>query len=339
MRFQKKSLFNSLMLISTILILVLLAAGCGQNANQEASTTEQQSQEVQSAEAPKEEPKVEVRKVKHAMGETEITGTPEKVVILTNEGTEALLALGVTPVGAVNSGVGETWYPHILDKMQGVTELGDETQPNIELIASLKPDLIIGNKVRHEEIYAQLSAIAPTVYSEDLAGQWKNNFVLYAEALNKQEEGKKLMAEYDQHVEEAKAQLGDKLSTEVSVVRFLPKAVRLYMKDTFSGTILKDLGFARPASQDKDEFMEVITKEQMAKMDGDIMFYFNADYDESKGGTKMQEEWMADPLYQNLNVAKNNKAFKVDEVIWNLSGGIISANLLIDQILEFSKEM
>lgn len=44
--------------------------------------------------------------VEHAMGTTEIKGTPKRIVVLTNEGTEALLALGIQPVGAVQSWVG-----------------------------------------------------------------------------------------------------------------------------------------------------------------------------------------------------------------------------------------
>ncbi|WP_025028640.1 ABC transporter substrate-binding protein [Caldalkalibacillus mannanilyticus] len=336
MQVNNKSFLRSFLFIA-MLALVLVAAGCASNTNQETPANSEEP-------APTEEAQQEATEdaeytVTHAMGETTIKGTPQRVVILTNEGTEALLELGVTPVGAVNSGVGDTWYPHILDKMSGVAELGDERQPNMELIASLEPDLIIGNKVRQEEIYTQLSNIAPTVFSEDLAGQWKENFTLYAEALNKQEEGKQALERYQQHVDHAKSELGDKLSTKVSVVRFLPTNVRIYLKDTFSGTVLSDLGFARPESQDIDEFIAVITKEQMADMDGDIMFFFNADYDEEKGGTKMQEEWMNDPLYQNLQVAKNKKAFQVDEVIWNLSGGIISATKLVDELLSYAKEM
>ena len=53
----------------------------------------------------------EARTVKHAMGETVLTGTPERVVVLTQEGTEAVLELGITPVGAVNSGLGDSWFP------------------------------------------------------------------------------------------------------------------------------------------------------------------------------------------------------------------------------------
>ena len=313
----------------SILLLAITLVGCSASNTNTETTNSQPAQKEKVEDSP--------RIIKHAMGETPITGTPKNVVVLTNESTEAVLALGVKPVGAVNSSVGDTWYPHIVDQMQGVTELGEETMPNLETIASLKPDLIIGNKIRHEEIYEQLSSIAPTVFSEDLAGQWKVNFNLYAEALNKEAEGKEAMAKYDAHVSEVQKELADKLSLEISIVRFLPTTVRIYQKDTFAGTVLQDLGFARPASQDKDNFMEVITEEQMDAMDGDVMFYFNADYDEEKGGTKMQEEWMAHPLFAKLNVAEQNSTYRVDEVIWNLSGGILSANLLLDDIVKFLK--
>ncbi|QOS97355.1 iron-siderophore ABC transporter substrate-binding protein [Brevibacterium sp. JNUCC-42] len=313
------------------MVFSLFISGCGGPTNSAApenATTE-----------PTATPAGDTYTIEHAMGKTEIKGTPQRVVILTNEGTEALLELGVKPAGAVKSGVGDGWYPHIKSEMDGVTELGDESQPNIELIASLKPDLIIGNKGRHEKIYDQLKSIAPTVFSTDLAGQWKENFSLYAKALNKEEEGKKAMAAYDKHVEELKTKLGDKAKVKVSIVRFLPNAVRIYQKETFAGVMLKDLGVARPASQDKDAFMEVVTKERINDLDGDIMFFFNADYDEKKGGTKNQQEWMNDPLFKNLNVAKKNTAFQVNEIIWNTSGGIKAANKMLDEFATFIEKL
>lgn len=309
------------------------AAGSSQAPNAGSATPDSSSAGGTAASAE------QSRTIQHAMGETVIKGTPKRVVILTQEGTEALLELGVKPVGAVMSGLGNGWFPHIAKEMQGVTELGDEAQPNVELIVSLKPDLIIGNKVRHEKIYNQLKDIAPTVFATTLSGRWKNNFALYAETLGKQQEGELAMAKYDERVKQAKQKLGDKVAKKVSLVRFLPTAVRIYQKDTFAGIILSDIGFARPAAQDKDNFMEVITKERIADMDGDMMFYFNADYDETKGGTKNQEEWMKDPLYQNLNVAKKQMAFQVDEVIWNLSGGIRSATMLVDELVKHAEKL
>ncbi|MEJ8548067.1 ABC transporter substrate-binding protein [Brevibacillus borstelensis] len=334
--FLRKQRYSALIL-TVILSLMLIVTGCGsQNtaSTPAPSGSNQATPSEQPASAPSTDANHDVRKVKHAMGEAEIKGTPQRVVILTGEGTEALLALGVKPVGAVQSVLGNPWTDHIKDKMEGVVELGEESQPNIELIVSLKPDLIIGNKTRHEKVFSQLTGIAPTVFSEDLVGNWKINFALYAEAVNKKAEGEKLLADFDKRVEEAKVKLGDKTKTKVSLVRFLPGKVRLYMKDTFAGVLFNQLGFARPAAQDQDKFMEVISKERMEDMDGDVLFYWVSDYDAEKAAAKFKDEWMKDPLYQNLNVAKNNKAFQVNEVIWNTGGGILSANLLLDEIVK-----
>lgn len=275
------------------------------------------------------------RVIKHAMGEETLTGTPERVVILTNEGTEALLTLGVKPVGAVMSWDGDPWYDHIKDDMQDVTVVGDELQPNIELIASLKPDLIIGNKVRQEKIYEQLKQIAPTVFSEDLAGDWKINFKLYSEALNKKAEGEQAMQAFDERVAEVKSKLGSIADTKVSIVRFSASQVRIYQKQSFSGVLFDQLGFARPASQDKDNFMEVMSKETIPSMDGDVMFYFVTEAAGKSDASKVVQEWLNDPLFKNLNVSKNNKVVEVNEAIWNTAGGYEAANLLLDEIVKY----
>ncbi|MBW7457353.1 ABC transporter substrate-binding protein [Paenibacillus sepulcri] len=302
-------------------------ANTANTAGSNAAAAAQAAANTPEAEAP--------RVIKHAMGEETLTGTPERVVILTNEGTEALLTVGIKPIGAVQSWIGDPWYDHIKEDMQDVTVVGDELQPNIEMIASLKPDLIIGNKVRQEKIYEQLKQIAPTVFAEDLGGDWKVNFNLYMEAVNKKEEGEKAMADFDKRVEDVKAKLGSKADTKVSLVRFSASQVRIYQKQTFAGVLLSQLGIARPASQDKDAFIEVMSKERIPEMDGDVMFYFVTDSPGTTDGSKVVEEWMKDPLFKNLNVSKNNKVIQVDEAIWNTAGGYKAANLLLDELIEY----
>ena len=39
-----------------------------------------------------------------------------------------------------------------------------------------------------------------------------------------------------------------------------------------------------------------------------------------------------DPLWKNLTAVKNNRAFKVDDVIWNTAGGVKAAMLMLDQL-------
>ncbi|ALQ66373.1 ABC transporter substrate-binding protein [Bacillus thuringiensis] len=315
MKFMQK---KSFIVFVFLLAFSLLLSACGKSNTKEET---------------KEDTKKEMVNVEHAMGKTEVPTNPKRVVILTNEGTEALLELGVKPVGAVKSWTGDPWYPHIKDKMKDVKVVGDEGQVNVETIASLKPDLIIGNKMRHEKVYEQLTAIAPTVFSETLRGEWKDNFKFYAKALNKEKEGQKVLADYDKRMKDLKTKLGDKVNQEISMVRFMPGDVRIYHGDTFSGVILKELGFKRPGDQNKDDFAERnVSKERISAMDGDVLFYFTFDKGNEKKGSELEKEYINDPLFKNLNAVKNDKAYKVDDVIWNTAGGVMAANLLLDDI-------
>jgi iron complex transport system substrate-binding protein len=49
----------------------------------------------------------------------------------------------------------------------------------------------------------------------------------------------------------------------------------------------------------------------------------------------LEKEWTNDPLWKNPNVVKNNKAFKVDDTIWNTSGGVICANKVVDELEKY----
>lgn len=314
-----KATKNLLLLLSLMAVLVLAACG----------STEEKTDEKADEPAKTEDTSYTVE---HAMGTTTLEKTPEKIVILTNEGTEALLAMGVTPVGAVQSWTGNPWYDHIADDMKDVQVVGLESQVNVEAIAALQPDLIIGNKMRQEDIYEQLSAIAPTVFAETLRGNWKINFELYSKAINKEEEGKKVLADYADRIANIQEKFADKLTMEVSMVRFMAGDVRIYHKDSFSGVVLQEIGFARPESQNVDDFAEKgVTKERIPAMDGDILFYFT--YEEGDGkATAVETEWLEDPLFKKLNVAQNGQVHKVSDTVWNTAGGVLAANLMLDDI-------
>ncbi|WP_424511352.1 ABC transporter substrate-binding protein [Scopulibacillus darangshiensis] len=309
---------KKLILFSVIIAVILALAGCGKGTDQSKSESDKNTSDTYD--------------IKHAMGKTKIGNDPKRIVSLTNESTEALLAMGIKPVGAVKSWEGDPWYKHIKDKMKGVKVVGEESQVNLEAIAKLHPDLIIGNKMRQEKIYPQLSKIAPTVFSETLRGDWKENFKLYAKAVGKEDKGKEVLQDYDNHVQTLHDKLGDKLNNKISLVRFMPSDIRIYHKDTFAGIILSQVGFKRPANQDKDDFAaQHLTKEMIPKMGGDYIFYFT--YETGDGNaSKAEKEWTNDPLWKNLSAVKQGHAYQVSDAVWNTSGGVISANMVLDDL-------
>jgi len=271
------------------------------------------------------------REVTHAMGVTEVPDNPQRIVMLTNEGTEALLYLGVVPVGAAQSWGGDPWYDHIAAPLADTVPLGTELAVNLEILAMLEPDLILGTKVRQEAIYPQLSAIAPTIMTETIGGEWQDNLRFYADAIGRSAEGEAAITGFAERTEKLHDALGDAVNEQISMVRFSPNRTRIYYKDTFSGLALNQIGFQRPAAQDRDEFATEVTKERIPEMEGDRIFYFSDDLDGDEASANL-DEWLNDPLWLNLNAVKAGKAQRVSEVIWNNAGGIYAAHLMLDDI-------
>lgn len=321
-------------LIILMFLMTLTFVACSSSAEQELDEKERE------AVVSKDD---EVRIVNHAMGVTEIKGTPKRVVTLYQGATDTALALGVTPVGVVESWVQKPMYTYLSDKLSGVPIIGLETQPNLEEIAKLNPDLIIASKIRHEKIYEQLSQIAPTV-SHETVFKFKETTELLGNALNKEDEANKLLADWNTRVtkfnENVKAELSDTWPIEVSVLNFRTDHARIYVTG-FAGDILKDLGFVRSEIQTKAaEEGKVVVKltstESIPSMDGDMFFTFAADGHNPDADAIQQtvDAWTSHPLWNQLRAVKNDKNYMVDDVAWNMGGGIIAANNMLDQLYE-----
>jgi iron complex transport system substrate-binding protein len=271
------------------------------------------------------------REIIHAMGVTDVPDNPQRIVMLTNEGTEALLYLGVTPVGAVQSWDGDPWYDHIAAPLADTVPLGTELAVNLEILATLEPDLILGTKVRQEDIYPQLSAIAPTVMSETIGGTWQENLQFYADVIGKSAEGKAALEGLAARTTAINDALGEAINETISLVRFSPNRTRIYYKQNFGGLILDQIGFARPPAQDRQEFAEEVTKERIPEMDADRIFYFSNDLNDDESTANLND-WLNDPLWLNLEGVKAGKARRISEIIWNSAGGIYAAHLMLDDI-------
>ncbi|MDN3720158.1 hypothetical protein QW131_15490 [Roseibium salinum] len=111
----------------------------------------------------------------------------------------------------------------------------------------------------------------------------------------------------------------------------MPGQIRIYQLDSFSGVLLKDIGFNRPANQNVEEFAIRTGKESIPDMDGDRIFYFT--YETGNGeGSALEEEVLSDPLWQSLSAVKAGNVHRVSDAIWNTAGGIIAARLMLQDI-------
>jgi iron complex transport system substrate-binding protein len=275
-------------------------------------------------------PGVFPRTIKHARGVTEIPKKPERVVVLDSGELDSVLTLGITPVGMVTTDGASPIPTYLADKVQGVETVGKNTTLNLEAIAKLKPDLILGSQLRVDKQYEQLSAIAPTVFSIRPGFPWKENFRLIGAAVGEEKKAVDALNSYADNAKALSAKFTGAKPT-ISLVRFMPNRLRLYGNKSLIGVILQDAGLPRAGKQGVDELATEISLENISQADGDYIFYSSYGKPENTGETAA----LANPGWQQLSGVQKGKAFRVDDDVWYLGLGPTGANLIVKQLGEY----
>jgi iron complex transport system substrate-binding protein len=272
------------------------------------------------------------RSVTHVMGETCVPIEPQRVITLGVLGH--VLPLGIEPVGAVEWGSEMGQFPDYLQPhTEEIVYLGQGGQPNLERIAQLKPDLILGTEA-DLKIYHHLAQIAPTVLVAGRStGAWKEQLHQVGGILGKTEQVDRVLAEYQQRVEWLQQQLdAEQLSSlVVSFVRVDPSQLQLPQKQLFASTILRDVELSRPPSQNKDGFYETVSFEKLPEIDGDVILVMAGWQDGDRPNPTQQ---LADhPLWLQLNAVQRGQVYVVPDY-W-IAGDSIAAHRVLDDLHQY----
>jgi iron complex transport system substrate-binding protein len=272
------------------------------------------------------------RTITHAMGETVITKAPQRVVVLDTGERDAVIDMGIKPVGIIES---SSTPSYLGDAVKGIPIMGTIAEPNLEVIAAAAPDLIISNKLRHEALYSKLSAIAPTVFGERAGLVWRHNYELYALAVGKEEQAGKTIEKYEARVKAMNAKLPTPRPT-VSVIRVQSDSkLRYYQRANFIGILLADLGFPRPEGQNVDDFgllnMGLETVGQYG--DADLIVLSVIGGSTNAGGKELQES----AVFKSLEGVKKGAVITVDDAVWIGGLGYLAADAVMDDLAKYFK--
>lgn len=309
--------FKKLLLIGVLATLLIVA--CQNNAVRQSPT----------------QSLTDCRTVQHVSGQVCVPKTPQRLVSLDNVTLADALTVGVSSVGVSLYGNN---LPKYLNKNIGNIELvGKSEQPNLEKIYQLNPDIIVGQELYGESIFSQLSQIAPTAVGK-WSGypNWREYFNFVARVLGKEAEAKVVWQNYQQRIEEIKAALGDRLQDmEVSFAYACCGTISIDTENSFSGSIMADIGIRRPQSQTAiDDGLIILSKERISDLDADVLFLSVYNDEESE---QVLANWQQNPLWNQLEVVQNKQVYLVNYDIWR-GGNPIAANLIIDDLYKYLVE-
>ena len=273
--------------------------------------------------------RADCRPVTHAMGTSCVSEAPQRVAVLDSGELDVLLSLGLQPVAATTPNQAGQFPTYLRNQLAPTVDLGVPQEPDMERLAALKPDLILGSKLRHGRYYPILASIAPTVLSEHIGASWAENLHLFSLALNQEKQAKLWLQAFEQRCTRIRQLSRQKQNPTVSVVRSMQSHIRLYLADSFIGNVLERCGLSRPTTQQEAGFaIRLRSPATIHQLDGDIILL--SEYAPERGS--LIRRWQRSGFWTQLQAPIRNQLYRIDDSWWMLGIGPTAALRILDDL-------
>jgi iron complex transport system substrate-binding protein len=211
-------------------------------------------------------------------GHVRVPATPRRIVSIQPSITDSLYDFGLLPVGVYNLGA-EYVSPRYIKRWDRATKIGVNGVINVEKVATLKPDLIIGSNYSWNTKYAsQLKQIAPTVITP--ITNWQAISQATAEAVNRMSDLRTLQKQLLKRsaaIKSTYAAVLSKYKWDILQGGFNTGEFWLYGPGSDTGQIIGRAGvqFASASAAVKGESVKQLSYEHIAVLsDADVIGFY-----------------------------------------------------------------
>jgi iron complex transport system substrate-binding protein len=262
----------------------------------------------------------------HDLGTVDLPETPTRIVALTWSHAEMLLTLGVEPLGVTNISGYVKWQSNNPPLPDTVEEVGFRSSPDLRKLRSLKPDLIVGYRFRHQRIQKQLSAIAPTAIfnqyphgedQDDYPTRMRRVFMQLAKIVDKQALAERILADMDARIDQARQRVDAAQLTGQPVVfgKFVGMGLglRVYSDHSLAGATINHLGLKNrwQAAIEGRDFSHIPLSQLYRLQDASLIYVGDLD----KEGRRMIES----PVWPMLPFVKEGRTYQSPS-LWSFGG-------------------
>lgn len=243
-----------------------------------------------------------------AYGDVTLPARPERVVALTVAAADTLISLGVQPVAvATDPAALASTFPWMVGQIDDVADaslVSPAGEVNLEAVAQTKPDLIVGATYLFADAaeFGQINQIAPTVIANSTAlnVDWDQRLTDTAAAFGLADEAQSIIDGIRADFAEVGSKVPGVDSRTYQFVRVDPDGYGFG-----NGSVLELFGLKPAANQDNTQNGPVLSKENTAQLDADLLGVW-APTDDLRAGLDK------DPLFQALPAVENGTVFYAD---------------------------
>ena len=279
--------------------------------------------------------------IEHRYGKTTVEEEPKRIVVAGLREQDALLALGIVPVGTTE------WYGEHPGAVFPWAEeaLGDAPTPEVleftdglqfERIAGLRPDLIIAvYSGLTKKDYDTLSKIAPTIAQPpgqvDWGSSWQDEILTVGRAVGRPQEAEKLRDEADALLAEAAAEHPE-FQGQTAAVATPYQGIWVYGPQDARSRLLTDLGFTFPEELEDvggDDFGGQLSGEKLDLLDvGALVWFANPGPAEKVRDNKVYRRLEVRTEGRDVFLPENGELYEATSFI-----SVLSIPLLVDELV------
>lgn len=265
-----------------------------------------------------------------------LTGKPQRVVLLYFGHIDSLLTLDTVPVGTADAALAMNCFGTLAQYAGQVeiVDVGSATEPSMEKILELDPDLILGTAI-HKDAYEELAKIAPTLLFN--SADWKESLSSYALCFGEEEKAAKFIADVDALMAQSREALAAKedktffVGFDYGNNTFMGLGTSAWTADTFFG---KEKGLGLTAVSSQPETFGQITMETLAASDPDYIIISGrvGSADNDYQVTYLHDDTANSSVWKSLRAVQEGNVFYVDPAC--IAGTPQGIKLAIQTVME-----
>ncbi|MCE7630617.1 ABC transporter substrate-binding protein [Vibrio fluvialis] len=264
-------------------------------------------------------------------GEFTLNQVPQRIVALEFSFVDALAAVDVSPVGIADDNDPSRLLPAVSAKLGQWQSVGTRSQPSLEVIASLKPDLIIADVDRHSAVYRDLSKIAPTLLLPSRRETYEDNLksaAIIGKVIGKDAEMQQRLAQHHQLMDHYAAQLSGLNNQTVQFGVARENDFYAHSAESYAGGVIHALGLAAPTGLRNENASRQISLEQLLALNPNYLVV--GDYTEQS----IVSRWQKQPLWNVLSAVRAKQVLHVDGNMWARCRGILAAEYMAADLVK-----